>query len=339
VAKEGVSPETHQKVSDTIDRLRSVCWTSLKQAKSNSTVGRELESALDSLAQSNQSSGSLEVYLFLTRRKMEAVDHLERDHRAAWDYLEKASASVGISPSSTPPEVNFKAPISHRILRALTSAYYNVGAILHNDSLPELAKRFFERAVYIASEAIRLSDAGEDKTDDDVKELEHVRQQLHRRCELLAITYYSVGDRRGAYNAYGQAIAHSPDGTGIKRLVEKYTKIGAMDLLRSGSENSLAVHLRKKGWDSKRIATVVEMQILGLEGSIGKESVVAHIRELIREALYLWEGQKWPLRRARCVSSQLTDLLMANLNITQNARTSDGAHCHGGVHRQRKCGG
>jgi tetratricopeptide (TPR) repeat protein len=292
LAGERVSPEIRKNVLGVLDRLRSLCWNSLQSGSSNM---RELETALDSLAQVNPSGGAMEVLLFLARRKMEPVDCDGRDHRAAWDYLERTASLAGIA-FPFPTEVSFNTSIAPRLVRALTSAYYNAGAVLHNAFHPELARRFLERSVYIASEAVRLCD-----TSNSSEELEHVRQQLHRRWELLAITYSTLGERRAAYDAYRQAILHASD-EGLKKLVERYTKIGATQLLSNGTENSLAKHLEVKGWDKKRIGLTVEMQISALEGSMGKREVAIHVGELIREALSLWDGKQWPFRRARYVS-------------------------------------
>lgn len=114
----------------------------------------------------------------------------------AFDHLTRAMSLV-----ESLPEASLNPTDRANFLRCLSGAFHNIGAMLYQVGHHSHAARFFERSCPIAEDALQLYHASPDSASDDKdnEKVQHwtvLEDQLHRRWEILAVSYLKMGDRK-----------------------------------------------------------------------------------------------------------------------------------------------
>lgn len=109
------------------------------------------------------------------------------------------------------------------------------------------------------------------------------------------------------------AIAHAASTTPISmvvsseatlfKLIQRSTRLAAFELLLPASKVNLRPQLAATEYPTAVTATLLELQLAGLEGSLNKVEALGMMSALIQDLLSLYTAEEYPMRRARSVTS------------------------------------
>lgn len=110
------------------------------------------------------------------------------------------------------------------------------------------------------------------------------------------------------------AIAHAASTTPISmvvsseatlfKLIQRSTRLAAFELLLPASKVNLRPQLAATEYPTAVTATLLELQLAGLEGSLNKVEALGMMSALIQDLLSLYTAEEYPMRRARSVTSR-----------------------------------
>ncbi|EPQ52368.1 hypothetical protein GLOTRDRAFT_80657 [Gloeophyllum trabeum ATCC 11539] len=261
--------------------------------------------------------------LFLLARTTLSVAN-PNTHTPAYDFLAHAKRLVSYCPSAAP---EFDVHTHANYVRCLSGAFYNTAGTLYQASRHAAAIRFLQQGCELGAEALRLRDnAPESQETKQEESWKQLREQLHRRWELLGVCYSKISERKLAYEAFvqcikaypfantefvrlarsgpcGSAFDVSPTTKQLGTIVDRVTYIAACELFRQPGDVSLSGPMEGvlPADDSSRciVGAILERQVDGLDGSKWKDGVENVISALLTDCLAVYEPQKMPIRRAR----------------------------------------
>ncbi|KAI0344016.1 hypothetical protein BDW22DRAFT_1114942 [Trametopsis cervina] len=232
-------------------------------------------------------------------------------------------------------------------LRCISGAFHNLGAALYQAGHFSHAIRFFEKSCPVGDDALKRHRAtvahidsmeGNSESESQWTTLE---EQLHRRWEILAVCHSKTGDRKSAFEAFGNAVKSFsfetqpyPDHPSTKHLVtiiDRMSYIGLCDLFLPIEQVSLKVllsHLmtaenNAKSQTRATLGALLERQAEGLESSKWKPAVHNAVCHLLQDALEIYTPQDMPVRRARVILKYLETALSTNDDKATSLSTTE----------------
>lgn len=149
-------------------------------------------------------SSAVDSLILLAYSKFDVEDRLS--YPVAFANLERTLPFIGATPTSSTEGLTIDKPENLDSIRYVVSALYKIGGTLYNASKPELAIKFIERACQLGSAVIAVELAGGRDVDMNgeedseraarIKSMEELRNYMPKRWELLALSYYAIGDKQ-----------------------------------------------------------------------------------------------------------------------------------------------
>ncbi|KDQ52064.1 hypothetical protein JAAARDRAFT_40451 [Jaapia argillacea MUCL 33604] len=289
-----------------------------------SDIVEVLEIACKQKSASDLISPALETLFVLARTSL--VPTNPDTYTPSYNLLIRASSLIGLSIS---PKGEISSPTSDssshpNFVRCLSGAFHNIALTLYHAEKYGGAVRFLRVGCPLGRMALsmRKGDGEGEKLEDAWRQM---KEQLHRRWELLGVCYSKMGDRQLAYDASVQSILSfplseppllqlvnsslpsqmfemSPVHRQLGVVVDRVTYMGVCELFKAPEDVSLKSALQQLygvAELSSVVGALIERQIDGLEGSIWKENVRTATKCLLLDALSVYDQQKRPVKRAR----------------------------------------